>query len=60
VAAVDKKQLSNMFQLKEVFNIFDQGSKGFLEISDFKALFGRSKTEEQIAQIIAEADKNKN
>ena len=49
MAAVDKKLLSNMFYLKEVFNIFDQGGKGYIDMKDFKALFGKSKTEEQIS-----------
>jgi Ca2+-binding EF-hand superfamily protein len=60
IAAIDKEALKNYKVTKETFEQFDQNSKGYLDMKDFKYLLGKSHSDKEIQKIIQEVDVDKN
>jgi len=58
MAAVNKRKLLTQKSLYKVFKMFDQDNNGYLELEDFKIMFGGQLSEKRLKRMIKEADEN--
>jgi Ca2+-binding EF-hand superfamily protein len=58
MAAVNRRKLVTSESLNRVFKMFDQDNNGYLELDDFKIMFGNHYSDERIEKLIKEVDEN--